>query len=113
MENGTFCGVTGIALLVGETIGLLVGVTETDGGCVAFTEIGTFPRDIDIASGKNDFCDVTIDVTALLDDDDEDMPLLVDDVELDDGEWVFVIVKLGVMFMLAGELDKVAAKMSA
>lgn len=99
----------GIVLLVGEMVGLLVGVTVTDGGCVDFTEIGTFPRDIDIASDKNDFCDETFDDICLL---DKPPPLLADDVELV-GELVFVIVKLGVMFMLAWEFDRLAAKMSA
>lgn len=97
--------------MVGEMCGLLVGITVTDGGCDAFTERGTtFPRDIDIASGRNDFGD---------DNDGDDACLLGNtllffayDVELD-GELVFVIVKLGVMFMLACELVRLAAKMSA
>lgn len=100
----------GIVLLVGEMVGLLVGVTVTDGGCVDFTEIGTFPRDIDIASDKNDFCDEIFGDICLLD--KPPPPLLADDVELV-GELVFVIVKLGVMFMLAWEFDRLAAKMSA
>lgn len=109
----TFNGVIGIDLLVGEMCcGRLVGVTVTDGGCDAFTESGTtFPRDIDIASGRNDFCD---------DDDDGDdaglfgktLLFFAYDVELD-GELVFVIVKLGVIFMLDCELFRLAAKISA
>lgn len=100
--------------MVGEKVDLLVGVTETDGGCVlALTGIGTFPNDMDIASDKKDFCDDTIDDNGccfaklwLL--------FLADgcDAELD-GELVFVIVKLGVIFMLACVFDKVAAKISA
>lgn len=90
-------------MLVGELVGLLVGVTVTDGDCDAFTDRGTFPRDIDIASGKNDFWDDALDEIGLF---------LTCDTELD-GELVFVIVKLGVMFMLDCELDKLAAKMSA
>lgn len=109
--GGTFCGVTGIGLLVGEKVDLLVGATETDGGCVAlFTGIGTFPSDMDIASDKNDFCDVAIDDSGLF----VKLWLFLANggVELD-GELVFVIVKLGVIFMLACVLDNVAAKISA
>lgn len=95
--------------MVGEMVGLLVGITVTDGGCAAFTEIGTFPRDIDIASDKNDFCDEIFDDNGLF---DKPPLLLADDVELA-GELVFVIVKLGVMFMLACAFDKLAAKISA
>lgn len=95
-------------------VGLLVGVTVTDGGCVAFTERGTLPRDIDIASGKNDFCDETFVDMGLL---GKLPPVLIplfftDDVELD-GELVFVIVKLGVIFMLACEFCRLAARISA
>lgn len=92
--------------MVGEMVGLLAGVTETDGGCDTFTEIGTFPSDIDIASDKNDFGDVKFDETGLLG------VLLFAYDELD-GELVFVIVKLGVILMLACELDRLAARMSA
>lgn len=98
-----------MVLLVGELVGLLVGVTVTDGDCDAFTEIGTFPRDIDIASGKNDFWDDAFDEIALF-----DKPPLVFACEIElDGELVLVIVKLGVMFMLDCELDRLAAKISA
>lgn len=95
--------------MVGELVGLLVGVTVTDGDCDAFTDRGTFPRDIDIASGKNDFWDDALDEIGLL----TKPPLfLTCDTELD-GELVFVIVKLGVMFMLDCELHRLAAKISA
>lgn len=114
MRN-TFNGVIGIALLVGEMFGLLVGVTVTDGGCNGLctdNKFGgtTFPSDIDIASDRNDFCD---------DDDDGDdagllgKTLLFFAYDVEPGELVFVIVKLGVIFMLACELFKLAAKMSA
>lgn len=105
----TLSGVAGIGLLVGDEAGLFVGVTVMDGACDAFTEIGTFPSDIDIASGKNDFCDVEIVDTGLL---GNPAVFLAYDVELD-GELVLVIVKLGVIFMLDCALDRLAAKMSA
>lgn len=103
----TFNDVIGIGLLVGETVGLLVGVTVTDGGCDVFTDRGTFPRDIDIASGINDICDDGDD-TGLL---GIGLEFLTYDVELD-GELVFVIVKLGVIFILDCELFKLAANRS-
>lgn len=105
----TLSGVVSIGLLIGDEAGLFVGVTVTDGACDAFTEIGTFPSDIDIASGKNDFCDDEIVDTGLL---DNPAVFLAYNVELD-GELVLVIVKLGVMFMLDCALVKLAAKMSA
>lgn len=79
---------------------------------VALTGIGTFPSDMDIASDKNDFCDDAIDDIGLF----AKLWLFLANggaaAELD-GELVFVIVKLGVIFMLACVLDKVAAKISA
>lgn len=97
--------------MVGEMfVGLLVGMTVTDGDCDAFTERGTFPRDIDIASGKNDFWDDAFDEIDLF----AKLTLFFDanDAELD-GELVFVIVKLGVMFMLDWEFVRLAASKSA
>lgn len=78
---------------------------------VALPGIGTFPSDMDIASDKKDFCDDDIDDIGLF----VKLWLFLANggvAELD-GELVFVIVKLGVIFMLACVLDRVAAKMSA
>lgn len=90
-------------------VDLWAGVTETDGGCDAFTKTGILPSDIDIASDKNDFCDDGDDSRVLF---GKTLLFLAYDVELD-GESVFVIVKLGVIFMLACELFKLAARISA